>query len=104
MIHGGFNTPLFYAINKLSCVFLVNFSIKFDSRSKEVLLDCLKKELNLAEDEIRNGDYSESALLRHEELFQLIRGILYSRPELEKFTGPIPVKPDDETGVGETLE
>lgn len=70
----------------------MNFSIKFDSRSKEVILDCLKRELTIAEDEIRNGDYSESALIRHEEIFQLIRGVLYSRPELEQIEGPLPQK------------
>lgn len=62
----------------------VNFTIKFDSRSKEVILDCLKKELSIAEGEIRDGDYSEAALIRHEELLQIIRGVLYSRPEGEE--------------------
>ena len=56
------------------------FSITFDVRSKEVLLDCLKKELALAEEAIRSGDYTDEAFIRHEELIQLIRGVLYSKP------------------------
>lgn len=59
----------------------VTFTIKFDTRSKEILLDSLKKELALAEDAIRSGDYSDAALIRHEEVLQLLRGILYAKPE-----------------------
>lgn len=58
----------------------VSFTITFDTRSKEILLDSLKKELATAEDEIRSGDYSQEALIRHEEVLQLVRGILYSKP------------------------
>ena len=65
----------------------MNFTIKFDSRSKEVILDCLKKELAIAEEEIRGGNYTEEALVRHEELLQIIRGVLYSRPELQTTLG-----------------
>ena len=59
----------------------VSFSIRFDTRSKEVLLDSLRKELIAAEEEIRSGDYSNDALIRHEEVLQIFRGILYSKPE-----------------------
>lgn len=58
----------------------VSFSVTFDSRSKEILLDSLKKELSAAEEAIRGGDYSTEALIRHEEVLQLVRGILYSKP------------------------
>lgn len=58
----------------------VSFTITFDTRSKEILLDSLKKELATAEEEIRSGDYSQEALVRHEEVLQLVRGILYSKP------------------------
>ena len=58
----------------------VSFTITFDTRSKEILLDSLKKELATAEEEIRGGDYSTEALVRHEEVLQLVRGILYSKP------------------------
>ena len=59
----------------------VSFTIRFDTRSKEVLLDSLRKELIAAEEEIRSGDYSNEALIRHEEVLQIFRGILYSKPE-----------------------
>lgn len=59
----------------------VSFTIRFDTRSKEVLLDSLRKELIAAEEEIRSGDYSNDALIRHEEVLQIFRGILYSKPE-----------------------
>ena len=59
----------------------VSFTIRFDTRSKEVLLDSLRKELTIAEEEIRSGDYSSDALIRHEEILQIFRGILYSKPE-----------------------
>jgi len=59
------------------------FKITFDTRSKEILLDALNKEIILAEDAIRSGDYSQEAFIRMEELFRLKRGILYSKPEEE---------------------
>ncbi len=59
----------------------VTFSVRFDTRSKEVLLDALRKELIIAETDIRSGNYSDEALVRHEETLQLFRGILYSKPE-----------------------
>ena len=59
----------------------VSFSIRFDTRSKEILLESLHKELASAESEIRSGDYSDDALIRHEETLQLLRGILYAKPE-----------------------
>lgn len=66
----------------------MKFRITFDSRSKEVLLSCLKKELNAAEADILSGDYSEASLIRHEEVLQLVRGILYSKPEESKPISP----------------
>ena len=61
----------------------VEFTVNFDSRTKEVLLDCLSKELILAED-IRSGDYSTEALTRHEELLRIKRGILYVSPKVDE--------------------
>ena len=58
-----------------------NFTINFDTRTKEILLDCLFTELIKAEDAIRCGDYSTDALTRYEELLRVRRGILYSQPE-----------------------
>lgn len=62
----------------------IEFTINFDTRTKEVLLDCLMKEMSLAEDAISSGDYSQEALMKYEELLRIRRGILYVRPkELE---------------------
>ena len=62
----------------------IEFTINFDTRTKEVLLDCLMKEMSLAEDAISSGDYSQEALMKYEELLRIRRGILYVRTkELE---------------------
>ena len=61
----------------------VRFAIQFDTRSKEILLDLLNKEITIAEGNIRGGDYSEDAFVKMEELFRLKRGILYSKPEVD---------------------
>ena len=57
------------------------FQINFDTRTKEILLDCLFTELIRAEDAIRSGDYSTEALTRYEELLRVRRGILYVQPQ-----------------------
>ena len=57
------------------------FEISFDTRTKEILLDCLFTELIKAEDAIRCGDYSTDALTRYEEILRVRRGILYSQPK-----------------------
>ena len=59
----------------------MTFSIRFDTRSKEILLDALQKELTIASTAIRDGDISDAALIRHEEVLQLLPGILYAKPE-----------------------
>ena len=59
------------------------FSVKFDTRTKEVIIAALKKELSIAEEVITNGDYSKESLIRYEELNRVIRGILFVKPEEE---------------------
>lgn len=61
----------------------VSFSIRFDTRSKEILLDSLRGILTAAENDICSGDYSDDALIRYEETLQLFRGILYAKPETQ---------------------
>ena len=57
------------------------FTVRFDTRTKEVIISALKKELSLAEELITNGDYSKEALIRYEELNRVIRGILFVKPD-----------------------
>ena len=59
------------------------FTVKFDTRTKEVIIAALKKELSIAEEVITNGDYSKESLIRYEELNRVIRGILFVKPEEE---------------------
>ena len=62
------------------------FTVRFDTRTKEVIIASLKKELSIAEEVITNGDYSQEALIRYEELNRVIRGILFSKPEEQEET------------------
>ena len=57
------------------------FTVRFDTRTKEVIISALKKELSIAEELITNGDYSKEALIRYEELNRVIRGILFVKPD-----------------------
>lgn len=57
------------------------FTVRFDTRTKEVIISALKKELSVAEELITHGDYSKEALIRYEELNRVIRGILFVKPE-----------------------
>jgi len=57
------------------------FNVKFDTRSKQILLNSLNREMRIVEDLIIAGDYSENNLVQYEELSRLIRGILYCLPE-----------------------
>jgi len=57
------------------------FTVRFDTRTKEVIISALKKELSIAEELITNGDYSKESLIRYEELNRVIRGILFVKPD-----------------------
>ena len=56
------------------------FNIRFDARTKEVITQALYEAQAKAASAVLAGDYSEEALTRVEELSQVIRGVLYSRP------------------------
>ena len=56
------------------------FQVTFDTESKLTLINSIKLELQLAEDAIKGGDYSEDALMRFEKALRIYRGILYTKP------------------------
>jgi hypothetical protein len=60
------------------------FTVRFDTRSKVVILEALQKELKIAFENINGGDYSEDAFVRYEELNRLVRGILFTKPDVEE--------------------
>ena len=57
------------------------FSVRFDERTKQVLCALLDNAVTQTSNAITAGDYSEELLQQHEELVQVKRGILYTRPE-----------------------
>ena len=57
------------------------FSIRFDERTKQILVMLLDNGIQQTTQAITAGDYSEELLAQHEELTQVKRGILYTRPE-----------------------
>ncbi len=69
----------------------VMFRVTFDERTKQVLCAVLDNAISMTSQQITAGDYSDELLQQHEELVQVKRGILYSRPE------EVPIKPKEET-------
>ena len=57
------------------------FSIRFDERTKQILCAVLDNTIQHVSQSISAGDYSEELLSQHEELVQVKRGILYTRPD-----------------------
>ena len=64
------------------------FTVRFDERTKQILCALLDNAISQTSQGITAGDYSEELLQQHEELMQVKRGILYSRPE-ETETEPV---------------
>ena len=60
---------------------VTTFTVRFDERTKQILVSLLEQATAQMTARIAEGDYSEEALQAHEELIQVKRGILYSRPE-----------------------
>ena len=60
---------------------VTTFTVRFDERTKQVLCAVLDNAIQMTSAQIVAGDYTESVLQQHEELLQVKRGILYSRPE-----------------------
>ena len=57
------------------------FSVRFDERTKQILLLLLDNGIQQTTQQIAAGDYSDELLQQHEELSQVKRGILYTKPD-----------------------
>ena len=57
------------------------FSIRFDERTKQILVGLLENAIQQTSSGITAGNYSEEILAQHEELTQVKNGLLYTRPE-----------------------
>ena len=57
------------------------FSIRFDERTKQILVNLLENAIQQTSSGITAGNYSEEILAQHEELTQVKNGLLYTRPE-----------------------
>ena len=57
------------------------FSVRFDKRTKQILIGLLNDAIQGHSTAIVNGDYSETSLSLHEELCQVKNGLLYTKPE-----------------------
>ena len=57
------------------------FSVRFDERTKQILLMLLDNGIQQTTQQIAAGDYSDELLQQHEELSQIKRGILYTKPD-----------------------
>ncbi len=60
---------------------VTTFSVRFDQHTQQMLCMLLHQAVSQTSQSITAGDYSEELLQQHEELMQVKRGILYSRPE-----------------------
>ena len=60
------------------------FSIKFDERTKQILVALLENAISSTSASILAGDYNEELLNQHEELTQVKNGVLYTRPDEEE--------------------
>ena len=70
------------------------YTLRLDERGREVLLRSLRIVKTAAEEDIVDGNFSETSLKAHEELLQLHRGILYVRPDAEPEVEEPVVGPD----------
>ena len=74
------------------------FSVRFDERTKQILVQLLENAIQQTSVAITQGDYSDELLAQHEELTQVKNGILYTRPEeveTEEKTEPLQETPEE---------
>ena len=64
------------------------FTVRFDERTKAVMVQALQEAYARSAADVCAGDYSEEALTRAEELMQVVRGVLYTRPEFPQVEEP----------------
>ena len=57
------------------------FSVRFDKRTKQILINLLNNAISMTSSAIAEGDYSDDMLNQHEELSQVKNGLLYTKPE-----------------------
>ena len=57
------------------------FSVRFDERTKQILVALLDRAIQETSQVIVGGEYGDEVLNQHEELVQVKSGILYTRPE-----------------------
>ena len=74
------------------------FSVRFDERTKQILISVLDNAIQQTASVITAGDYSEQVLNQHEELTQVKRGILYTRPDEPEEVKEPEAEPVDNTG------
>jgi len=60
----------------------VVYTIRFDGRSKEILVNLIKEAMVESEQKIMSGDTSNEAKIIHQELLMLYKGVLYSDPQV----------------------
>lgn len=64
------------------------FSVRFDERTKQILIALLENAISQTSASITAGDYSDELLTQHEELSQVKNGLLYTKPEEEPEPAP----------------
>ena len=65
------------------------FSVRFDKRTKQLLIAVLNNAIAQASAAITEGDYSDELLSQHEELSQVKNGLLYTKPEEVEVEPPV---------------
>ena len=81
---------------------VTTFTVRFDERTKQILCALLDQAIAQTSQAITAGDYTEELLQQHEELVQVKRGILYTRPETPEVEEPV-VGPEAPVNGGEGI-
>ena len=71
------------------------FSVRFDKRTKQLLIAVLNNAISQASAAITEGDYSDRLLSEHEELTQVKNGLLYTKPEEVEVEQPKEETPEE---------